>query len=121
MARHVPGHWAVVRALDTAWASSTQARGHGEATAGESIAVAGAASPRSSDHPILKAATVAHVCDMPTSSSNVRSQEYTGRHLLRLSSSDFVKMLWGERRGRGTMGAVQRLPMELTHVATFSF
>jgi hypothetical protein len=32
-----------------------------------------------------------------------------------------VKMLWGERRGHGTMGAVQRLPMELTHVATFSF
>jgi hypothetical protein len=29
------------------------------------------------------------VCDMPTSSSNVRSQKYTGRHLLRLSSSDF--------------------------------
>ena len=32
-----------------------------------------------------------------------------------------VQMLWGERRGHGTMGAVQRLPMELTHVATFSF
>jgi len=32
-----------------------------------------------------------------------------------------VKMLWGERRGHGTMVAVQRLPMELTHVATFSF
>jgi hypothetical protein len=26
---------------------------------------------------------------MPTSSSNVRSQEYTGRHLLGLSFSDF--------------------------------
>jgi hypothetical protein len=24
-----------------------------------------------------------------------------------------VQMLWGERRGRGTFGAVQRLPMEL--------
>jgi hypothetical protein len=32
-----------------------------------------------------------------------------------------VKMLWGERRGHGIMVAVQRLPMELTHVATFSF
>jgi hypothetical protein len=32
-----------------------------------------------------------------------------------------VQMLWGERRGHGTMVAVQRLPMELTHVATFSF
>src|SRR5882724_7531037 len=32
-----------------------------------------------------------------------------------------VQMIWGERRGHGTMGAVQRLPMELTHVATFSF
>jgi len=31
-----------------------------------------------------------HVCDMPTSSSNICSQEYTGRHLLRLSSSDFI-------------------------------
>src|SRR5439155_4529623 len=25
----------------------------------------------------------------------------------------FVQMLWGERRGHGTFGAVQRLPMEL--------
>jgi hypothetical protein len=33
----------------------------------------------------------------------------------------FVQILWGERRGHGTMGAVQYLPMELTHVATFSF
>jgi hypothetical protein len=32
-----------------------------------------------------------------------------------------VKMLWGERRRHGTMGAVQRLPMELPDVATFSF
>ena len=32
-----------------------------------------------------------------------------------------VQMLWGERRGHGTMGAVQRLPMELPDVATFSF
>jgi hypothetical protein len=32
-----------------------------------------------------------------------------------------VQILWGERRGHGTMGAVQYLPMELTHVATFSF
>jgi putative tryptophan/tyrosine transport system substrate-binding protein len=31
-----------------------------------------------------------HVCDMPTTSSNICSQEYTGRHLLRLSSSDFI-------------------------------
>jgi hypothetical protein len=30
-----------------------------------------------------------HVRDMPTSSSNVRSQQYTGRHLPRLSSSQF--------------------------------
>jgi hypothetical protein len=30
-----------------------------------------------------------HVCDMPTSSSNVRSQQYTGKHLPRLSSSQF--------------------------------
>jgi hypothetical protein len=29
-----------------------------------------------------------HVCDMPTSSSNVRSQGQSGRHLLELSSSD---------------------------------
>jgi hypothetical protein len=35
--------------------------------------------------------------------------------------SGFVQMILGERRGHGTMGAVQRLPMELTHVATFSF
>jgi hypothetical protein len=35
--------------------------------------------------------------------------------------SAVVQMIWGERRGHGTMGAVQRLPMELTHVATFSF
>ena len=28
-------------------------------------------------------------CDMPISSSNVRSQQYTGKHLLRLSSSQF--------------------------------
>jgi len=27
--------------------------------------------------------------------------------------SSFVQMLWGERRGRATFGAVQRLPMEL--------
>jgi hypothetical protein len=32
-----------------------------------------------------------------------------------------VKMIWGERRGHGTMGAVQRLPMEPPDVATFSF
>jgi hypothetical protein len=32
-----------------------------------------------------------------------------------------VQMLWGERRGRGTFGAVQRLPMELPHVATLLF
>jgi hypothetical protein len=30
-----------------------------------------------------------HVCDMPTSSSNVGRQQYTGKHLLRLSSSQF--------------------------------
>jgi hypothetical protein len=35
--------------------------------------------------------------------------------------SAIVQILWGERRGHGTMVAVQRLPMELTHVATFSF
>jgi hypothetical protein len=35
--------------------------------------------------------------------------------------SALVQMIWGERRGHGIMGAVQRLPMELTHVATFSF
>jgi hypothetical protein len=35
--------------------------------------------------------------------------------------SPVVKMLWGERRRHGTMGAVQRLPMELPDVATFSF
>ena len=33
-----------------------------------------------------------------------------------------VQTLWGERRGRGTFGAVQRLRMELPHVApTLSF
>jgi len=32
-----------------------------------------------------------------------------------------VQMIWGERRGHGIMGAVQRLPMEFSHVATFSF
>jgi len=32
--------------------------------------------------------------------------------------SGCVKMLWGERRGHGTFGAVQRLPKELPHVAT---
>jgi len=37
------------------------------------------------------------------------------------ATSGIVQMIWGERRGHGTMGAVQRLPMELTHVATFSF
>jgi len=37
------------------------------------------------------------------------------------AKSQFVKILWGERRGPGTMGAVQRLPMELPDVATFSF
>jgi hypothetical protein len=35
--------------------------------------------------------------------------------------SGCVKMLWGERRGHGTFGAVQRLPKELLHVATLSF
>jgi hypothetical protein len=39
----------------------------------------------------------------------------------RVTISGYVQMIWGERRGHGTMGAVQRLPMELTHVATFSF
>jgi hypothetical protein len=29
-----------------------------------------------------------------------------------------VQMLWGERRGHGTFGAVQQLPKELPHVAT---
>ena len=29
-----------------------------------------------------------------------------------------MQMLWGERRGRGTFGAVERLPKELPHVAT---
>jgi hypothetical protein len=51
----------------------------------------------------------------------VRSWGQTGKHLLGLSFTGFVKMLWGERRGHGTMGAVQRLPMELPDVATFSF
>ena len=32
--------------------------------------------------------------------------------------SPIVQMLWGERRGHGTFGAVQRLPKELPHVAT---
>jgi hypothetical protein len=32
-----------------------------------------------------------------------------------------VQMLWGERRGHGTIGAIQWLPMELPHVATSSF
>jgi hypothetical protein len=43
------------------------------------------------------------------------------RHEVRATTSVVVQMLWGERRGHGTMGAVQLLPMELTHVATFSF
>jgi len=30
----------------------------------------------------------------------------------------YMQMLWGERRGHGTFGAVQRLPKELPHVAT---
>jgi hypothetical protein len=30
-----------------------------------------------------------------------------------------VKMLWGERRGYGTFGAVQQLPTEHPHVAIF--
>ena len=30
-----------------------------------------------------------------------------------------VQMLWGERRGHGTFGAVQRLPKELPHVARY--
>jgi len=40
-----------------------------------------------------------HVCDMPTSSSNVGSQEHTGKHLLRLSSSQFdpEETLWCHR------------------------
>ena len=29
-----------------------------------------------------------------------------------------VQMLWGERRGHGTFGAVRRLPKELPYVAT---
>jgi hypothetical protein len=38
------------------------------------------------------------------------------------SMSLVVQMIWGERREHGTtMGAVQRLPMELPDVATFSF
>jgi hypothetical protein len=32
-----------------------------------------------------------------------------------------VKMLWGERRRHRIMVAARRLPMELTHVAIFSF
>jgi hypothetical protein len=35
--------------------------------------------------------------------------------------SAIVQMLWGERRGHGTIGAIQRLLMELPHVATLSF
>jgi protein-S-isoprenylcysteine O-methyltransferase Ste14 len=35
--------------------------------------------------------------------------------------SESVQMLWGERRGHGTIGAIQWLPMELPHVATSSF
>jgi hypothetical protein len=38
-----------------------------------------------------------------------------------LHESGSVQMLWGERRGHGTFGAVQQLPMELPHVATLSF
>jgi len=33
-------------------------------------------------------------------------------------TSAIVQMLWGERRGHGTMDAVQRLPMELPDEAT---
>ena len=35
------------------------------------------------------------------------------RILLRLLTAACVQILWGERRGRGTFGAVQRLPKEL--------
>ncbi len=45
----------------------------------------------------------------------------SSRSYLPAPPEDRVQMIWGERRGHGTMGAVQRLPMELTHVATFSF
>src|SRR6266480_8060909 len=50
-----------------------------------------------------------HKCELPTASSNVRVRGQSGKHMLALSSSQFVKMLWGERRGHGTFGAVQRL------------
>jgi hypothetical protein len=33
----------------------------------------------------------------------------------------YKQILWGERRGHSTFGAVQRLPKELPHVATLSF
>jgi PQQ-dependent catabolism-associated beta-propeller protein len=38
--------------------------------------------------------------------------------LAALQMSAYVQMLWGERRGHGTFGAVQRLPKELSHAAT---
>jgi hypothetical protein len=49
------------------------------------------------------------------------ANDNVGHKLLTFNELKSVKMIWGERRGHGTMGAVQRLPMELTHVATFSF
>jgi hypothetical protein len=38
--------------------------------------------------------------------------------IVALHESLCVQMLWGERRGHGTFGAVQRLPKELSHAAT---
>jgi hypothetical protein len=41
---------------------------------------------------------------MPTSSSNVRSQQYAGKHLLRLSSSQFDPNVWSGRAVQEVFG-----------------
>jgi quinohemoprotein ethanol dehydrogenase len=56
--------------------------------------------------------------DWPTIGLDYAETRFSKLHMI---NSDNVKMLWGERREHGTMGAVQRLPMELPHVATLSF
>jgi hypothetical protein len=51
-------------------------------------------------------------------SNAIRSLDPLMISFVAVQESVCVQMLWGERRGHGTFGAVQQLPKELSHAAT---
>src|ERR1700747_2386379 len=62
---------------------------------------------------VLMKSHIGGVADAAVRPSTRRSGDRIGTQFAVMHESEGVQILWGERRGHGTMGAVQRLPTEL--------